>query len=89
MRFILVIAYLVSMVGVPSFAEGFAGSYLAGRQASLDGRLETSIHYFSKVVEKDSSNILALEQLILAKQDSLFCALRGALVAWYQEYQRG
>ena len=66
MRFILGFACIVSMLGAPSFAEGLAGSYLAGRQASLDGRLDASVQYFSKVVAQDSANIMALEQLILA-----------------------
>ena len=43
------------MLGAPSFAEGLAGSYLAGRQASLDGRLDASVQYFSKVVAQDSA----------------------------------
>ena len=55
------------MLGAPSFAEGLAGSYLAGRPASLDGRLDASVQYFSKVVAQDSANIMALEQLILAQ----------------------
>ena len=55
------------MFGAPSFSEGLAGPYLAGRQASLDGRLDASVQYFSKVVAQDSANIMALEQLILAQ----------------------
>ena len=70
MRFILGFACIISMFGAPSFSEGLAGPYLAGRQASLDGRLDASVQYFSKVVAQDSANIMALEQLILAHSNS-------------------
>ena len=49
-----------------AFAQSDAGSYLAGRQASISNDFTAAADYFSRAIAADPSNVLLMENAALA-----------------------
>jgi tetratricopeptide (TPR) repeat protein len=66
-KFPALMAVITTFWGSPGLAEGFAGPYLAARQADYLGDFETSARYNARLIVLDSSNLPAMESLIVSK----------------------
>jgi tetratricopeptide (TPR) repeat protein len=66
-KFPALLAVIATFWFSPVLAESVAGPYLAARQADYLGDFETSARYNTRLLALDSSNLLAMESLILSK----------------------
>ncbi|MDO6478544.1 tetratricopeptide repeat protein [Shimia thalassica] len=57
---------LISTVSLPVSAQGFAGAYLAGRQAAFDSDYQAASQYYTQALARDPSNPRLLENAVLA-----------------------
>lgn len=62
-----VAAALACLGGVPAFAEGNTGAYLAARHAAINNDVEQAATYFTRALAADPSNVALMEQAVLYK----------------------
>ncbi len=66
LRQTLTAATLLATIGSPAFSDGFAGSYLAGRQALYTSDFKQAAQYYTKALTRDPSNPVLMENAIVS-----------------------